>query len=271
MPMGRTLINTHLIAPTRVSADGAPKYKSIGIKINLGTLAAAPVADVNLPDGSIIRANQGRYLRYGQILTKMNQAEVQTVALANATGGTFTLTLPASGVDAAQTTVALAFNATAAQVKAAMDALPRISAYGSTTVTLAATTYTITFPTGMGNVPQLTSTNNLTGAGPTITHATTTQGLATNGEFGPYDPGATDGRQTLTRGECYVLDETWLETPAGGTFPGLGSVELTGGVIEAGEMWQDRLIITAGAASLAAGPTIANFLAAFPAAFLVKQ
>jgi hypothetical protein len=42
------------------------------------------------------------------------------------------------------------------------------------------------------------------GTGPTP--AVTVAGTA-SGKYGPYDSAATDGRQTLTRGECFILDE----------------------------------------------------------------
>src|SRR5205823_1774548 len=164
------------------------------------------------------------------------------------------LTLPPAGNDPEQSTTALAFNATAQNVADALNALTRISAWGLVTVALAGAVYTITFPSAAGNPPQLTNTNNLTGTSPTVTNATTTGGLATNGEYGPYDPSATDGRQTLTRGDCFILDETWLEFAAGGgPLAGVGSIEIVGGLIEGGDVWKNRLLMTTGTASLAAG------------------
>jgi hypothetical protein len=38
--------------------------------------------------------------------------------------------------------------------------------------------------------------------------------ITASGKFGPYDPGAGDGRQTLARGNAYILDETWLQYTA---------------------------------------------------------
>jgi hypothetical protein len=73
---------------------------------------------------------------------------------------------------------------------------------------------------------------------------------------------ATDGRQTLTRGECYILNETCLEN---GVIPGLGGgASDHPAVFDGGPAWKARILMTAGAHSLAAGPTVAEFEAAFP-------
>src|SRR5207253_698174 len=87
LPYGRTLLTATSPFPTRVSADGSPKFKAGGITLDLTTIPTAPVADVTLPDGSIIKAGTA-YLRYGQILTKNTTVDVQTIT-GTATSGTF--------------------------------------------------------------------------------------------------------------------------------------------------------------------------------------
>jgi hypothetical protein len=67
---GRNLLTTDVIAPTRVTTDGEPEYKTGGITIDWSTVAAVAGSDVNLPDGSIIRVGT-KYLRYGQVVTKI--------------------------------------------------------------------------------------------------------------------------------------------------------------------------------------------------------
>jgi hypothetical protein len=96
-------------------------------------------------------------------------AEVQTVTVTGApTGGTFTLTSTGHG-----TTAAIAFNAAGTAVQAALRALPGL---GGVTVT-GAGPYTVTFPSTLGNVPQMTATSSLTGGTtPGVTVATTTPG-----------------------------------------------------------------------------------------------
>ena len=75
------------------------------------------------------------------------------------------------------------------------------------------------------------------------------------GLFGPYDPAATDGRALLNRGDCFIANTTVCSNDPRGTHPEC---------IYGGLVWFSRLIVTAGTASLANGPTKAAFEAAFP-------
>lgn len=95
--------------------------------------------------------------------------------------------------------------------------------------------------------------------------------ISASGKFGPYDTAATDGRQTLTRGECYVLNETVLENgPLSGLLSGPTNHPA---VIEGGLVFYDRLLIGAATNELgaAAGPSVVNFNAAFPRMQYVKN
>jgi hypothetical protein len=67
---GRNLLTTDVIAPTRVTSDGEPEYKTGGITIDWSTVAAVSGSDASLPDGSIVRIGT-KYLRYGQVITKI--------------------------------------------------------------------------------------------------------------------------------------------------------------------------------------------------------
>lgn len=103
--------------------------------------------------------------------------EQQTITI-DATGGTFTITWnPGSG---AETTAAIAWNATAAQVKAALLALPSL-VYGDIDVGLVGLVYTLTFMgrySGM-NVPAVTTgVGSLTGGAGTAVVATSVPGVA---------------------------------------------------------------------------------------------
>lgn len=102
----------------------------------------------------------------------------------------------------------------------------------------------------------MTATDDFTGGTtPSADTATTTPGVGT-GKYGPYDPSATDGRQTLTRGKCFIMHRTWLQTDPKSDHPP---------TVEGGLLWRARLLVTDSAAgSLATGPTMTNFLAAFP-------
>lgn len=102
--------------------------------------------------------------------------ETQTVTVTSATGGTFTLTF--SG----QTTGAIAHNATAAAVQAALEALSNIEP-GDIIVTggplsTAAVTVEFTGKYRFSNVAAMTATSSLTGAGAAVAVATTQEGVA---------------------------------------------------------------------------------------------
>lgn len=253
MPLGRVLLSRSNVLLTRVSADGNPKYKSGGVMIDTTTIPAAGGTDVTLADGSVIKAGQ-QYMRYGQIIAKVTVAEIQTITV-TATGGTFTATVPGTGV----ATIATAFNASAATMQAN---LRTATGNNAITVSLAGGVYTVTFPSAMGDVTLMTlDTSLLTGGSATVAtpHAGTQYG-----KFGPYDPAATDGRANLVRGDCFILDETWLLYP--NETPMLsGPNDFIGGVFEAGDVWFDRILQSGVAAhSLAAGPTLAEFETLFP-------
>lgn len=80
--------------------------------------------------------------------------------------------------------------------------------------------------------------------------------ITASGKYGPYDPAAADGRQTLARGKCYIVNRTVINNDPRGDYPE---------AIDGGIVWQARLIQSGvGAHSLAAGPTLAELEAAFP-------
>lgn len=189
------------------SAHGTDRARPITLDTSAFTEAT------HFPDG---------YLRSGQVLGKItatgkygpygaSPSEVQTVQV-DGTAGDFTLTFDG------ETTAAIAFNATAAAMQTALEALSNVNP-GDVTVTGGpggaggTTPYTVTFGgqyVGV-NVPQMTSTNNLTGGGDAITHATTTQGGGA----------VSDGRE-VARGHLYtsikVDPDTLTIDPAGAIF-----------------------------------------------------
>lgn len=148
-------------------------------------------------DGASVRAKfpAGTFLPSGVVLAQSTATtkavlyagtsdEVQTVTITGApTGGTFTLTF--SG----QTTAAIAFNATAAAVQTALEALSNI-AVGEVVVTGGpgpATAWTVTFAGTLANtnVTAMTATSSLTGGTtPAVTVATTTEGGTDLGSAG---------------------------------------------------------------------------------------
>lgn len=135
-------------------------------------LAAYP--DGNIPSGATLGlvTATGRHAPYGG-----STEEVQTLTITGGpTGGTYTLTY--SG----QTTATIPYNATAAQVRTALEALSNIGAGNVTTAGGAhpGTPITVTFTGTLANtnVAQMTANSaGLTGGtSPTVTPSTTTGG-----------------------------------------------------------------------------------------------
>ncbi|MFI8085942.1 hypothetical protein ACIF6L_34770 [Kitasatospora sp. NPDC086009] len=114
-------------------------------------------------------------------------SETQTVTITGGpTGGTFTLTF------AGQSTAAIAYNATAAAVKAALEALNNIAAGDITVTGNAGGPYTVAFAGNFAgdNVAQMTANAaGLTGGTTPAVNVTTPIGGGT--------PGATDGTEVL--------------------------------------------------------------------------
>jgi len=140
------------------------------ITLDVSAFSAAHIAAKGaIPSGTVLAKITATGL-YGPYSGKTE--ETNTIAIA-ATGGTFTITY------AGQTTAAIAWNASAATVLAALVALSNVAS-GDLTVTLAGTTYTIT-ATDSGafantDVTVTTSAASLTGGAGTATVATTQAG-----------------------------------------------------------------------------------------------
>ncbi|HEX8653102.1 MAG TPA: hypothetical protein VF708_19955 [Pyrinomonadaceae bacterium] len=244
----------------RVAASMLAHWKTGGVTIAWATVAAAG-ADTTLPDDTPIKAGQ-RFLRYGQILCRIVTTEVQTLDLSgddDPTGGTWDITDLLG-----EEILGIAWNVSAAALQAAIRAVD-IDGIEGTTVEKVGFVYTITFPKELGDVPAITvDASGLTGGvGDTFAITVTTAQPGGNfGKYGPYDPAATDGRQLLTRGECFILNETVVENGvAGGLDPGVTDHPA---VFDGGPAWKARILMTTGAHSLAAGPTVTEFEAAFP-------
>lgn len=248
---GRTVLSSTGI-PTQVTADGSPEWKVGGITIDWATVTAE-VSDRTLTDGTVIKAG-AKGLEYGTILCAKDVAEVQAIAV-DATGGTFTLT--GNG----NTTAALAYNASTATVQAAIRGLG--GAYAQAVVTGSASAYTVTYPVTGGDITALTANSaSLTGNTHTATITTSTAGSAA-GTYGPYASNATDGRQTLARGLCYILNETVTELGP----LGLGEAASNHpGVFDGGRVWRARLKIGGDNPTSIGGsqPSVSAFESAFP-------
>lgn len=143
-----------------------------------------PVSLVPLLDDALRREGQLLFTKTGATVVadagypgtgpiEAGTSEVQTVTITGApTGGTFTLTY------AGETTAAVAFDAAAATLQGALNALPNLDGVGVTGV--AGGPWTVTFPDELGNVAQMTADDSgLTGGtDPAVVVATTTPGVA---------------------------------------------------------------------------------------------
>lgn len=135
-------------------------------------------------------------------------AEVQTVTITGTpTGGTFTLTY------AGQTTAAIAYNANAAAVQAALEALSNLDT-GDVAVGGGpgpGTPWTVTFSLALGNPAQMTATGSFTGGtAPAVAVTTTTPYVAPTATAGDWMYAT--GPVQVRLSDVIVLEQTvWLE------------------------------------------------------------
>lgn len=243
--------------PIEVAASGPPEWMPVGITVAWATVAAVGSDTVTSPaEGLTVKSGQ-KYLRYGQVLTRITDAQAYTVTeTGTPTGGTFTLTGTRPDTGGYVETGAIAQASTAAQLLAVLQlAFPGLvhAVSGS-----AGGPFTVTSPV----VGLALGTNALTGGTtPTVTVVVATAS-GDSGKYGPYDPAASDGRQTLTPGQCCILNTTCLQSGILGTFTTIATDHP--GAIQGGMVWLNRIIATLGTHSLALGPTHAELRAAFP-------
>lgn len=149
----------------------------------------APTISIKLPASKTLFAGQALAELVGN-----NEVQLLTPG-GTISGGTWTITF------GGQTTSALAYNANAAAIQAALELLSTVGT-GNVSVTggpISSGSVTLTFQNALGNtnVAQVTvGTGSLTGTAPTLTPSTTTAGSAgTQGTFDVVDLTATSGQQ----------------------------------------------------------------------------
>lgn len=341
--------------PTQVTADGSPEWVTGGITIDWATVAAEVTART-LTSGTIIAAG-AKGLELGTVLCEKTVQEVQTIQI-DATGGDFTITANAgttaalafdasaatvgaavralggsyanvfvtkvrnrytlthtSGTDGGtfglqitrngitRTTSDLAWDAAAATIDTAIEALDIIgtagvavsgSAGGPYTLVFAAAlgdldvevvndltadggvieggvqlanlaggVYVFTFPAGTGDITALTTTATGLTGGAGTATVATPTAGTSAGNWGPYSSAATDGRQNLVRGRCAILNEDLVET---GPLGLAAAATDHPPVFEGGAVWRARLKIGGANPTSIGGnqPTAADFNTAFP-------
>lgn len=151
--------------------------------------------------------------------------------------------------------------------RASFDGRPQYKPGG---VTIDWSTVTAT-GSNSGSVNTLGDGSTIVGVVKVLRYGQVLTKITASGKFGPYDSAAADGRQTLTRGEAFILDETLTEYATG--MAGNSVVnDQVGGVFDTGTVFLDRVIQSGtNTASLSAGPTKTNFLAAFPSVTLAEN
>jgi hypothetical protein len=242
--------------PVFVEATGQGEFMPVGVTIDWSLVAALGADTTINPVGVTLKSGQ-KYLPHGQVITRVTAAPVQTITIGGTgVGGTWTATGYRLDTGALVTLSGLAFNISLANLLAALQAPTAFGPVVAAVTGTPGTSYVIT-----GAIPLLTVNGaGLTGTSPTIANVLTTP-VANTGMYGPYDPAATDGRQTLTRGQCAILNSMLVQNGVVG-FTNLPSNHP--GVLVGGSVWKARLKATFGTASLAAGPTFANLETAFP-------
>lgn len=146
----------HHTPPPQSAGRGWRTFTDIASTAGNTTVTSATAA--------FVRSDLGRYVQCDGYIPPRSfiTAVSQKVAISGSpTGGTFTLTV--AGV----ATSALAYNASATDVQ---SALQTATGNASIAVTMSGSTYTVTFPSAMGDVAQMTATSSLTGGtSPTVT------------------------------------------------------------------------------------------------------
>ena len=220
------------------------RFLPIGATIAWDNVTAQS-GDTVLADSTPVYDGEKAILR-GTVMCRVTKSEVQTILRSSSgdawTGGTFTIGMTKTdeyGNTVTGSTDALAYNASAAVVQAALE---DFYGPGRVTVAFSTNTWTLTFWSGLGNVTQVTAdiTNITSGGTKAVTIATTTAGDADGNSWPPYNGSATDGTQTLTRGDVAILNTTLKQANLTGGFQTYCDSKAAGLLIE-GTVWKERL------------------------------
>jgi hypothetical protein len=260
--LGRTVIgNTG--QQVRVSADGKRMVKTGGITVDWSLIAAVAGSDLVTPVEGITVKVGYKWFRFGQVMCKVTTAEVITLSITGTpTAGSFLMTVTRPDTGFSQV-VTVPYNATAANLQALLDPILGVGNSLVAGGALPGIALTVTIQGALVGtlVPAFTiGALSLTGGG---TPAAAITAGGNTGNFGPYDFAATDGRQTCSAGNCFIMDETVLQSGVLGILSAMNTTNL-GNAMYGGRVWYDRVIATTGTHSLANGPTWTELLAALP-------
>lgn len=158
-----------------------------------GLIPSRDPNDARIESAKLVPGEYPKGTAVGLYATGAAQNEIQTATITGTpTGGTYRLALDG------KPTAAIAFDATAAAVKAALEALANVGT-DNVGVSLSGAVYTITFQGALANqdIPLLTLyANALTGgSSPSVTLATTQIGRAAGAQWGAYNDALSNGLQ----------------------------------------------------------------------------
>lgn len=243
--------------PIQVLAAGDPIWHPVGVSLDWSTVTAVGSDTVTSPaEGLNVKAGQ-KYLRYGQVICQVTATSTYTVTeTGTPTGGTFGLAGTRPDTGAFIFITGIAQGSTGAQVAALLAAA--FTDIPCTGTGSAGGPFTLT-TTIQGLQPWAVAFTGGTTPNLTVAAGTT---VANTGMWGPHDPSASDGRQTLTRGQCAILNTTVLQNGVLGIFTTMATNHPP--ALDGGTVFINRVIATGGSASLAAGPTYTNLFTAFP-------
>lgn len=248
--------------PVHIQAANYLEWKVGGVTIDWTTVAAlgSDYSDL-LPTGieNLFVPSGSKMIRYGTFMSRITSSEITTITESGSPdGGTFTVTVVVNGGDAA-TATGLAFNISAANLQTALQALANVGS-GNMTVTRTGTTTNFVWTvTAAGDLLTADLTVTASAAGLTVSASpggalaiATTHAGGNYGMFGPVDTTATDGRQTLTQGNVFLMPTTVLyDSPWGTNLPGPQNTHM--GLVSGGPVYEAKLLFGSAAAT-AHGP-----------------
>lgn len=222
----------------QVLATGNGVWRPIGVTVAWGLVTAA-VADTTLFDGTKVFAGE-KYIEFGTPMVPITTTEVQTLTKSGSPTGGDLGAISVTRNGETYTTPVLPYNVSAADMQAALEALPNVG-QSKVTVSYSSNVWTITFDPDLGDiVPVVLSDTALTGGTtPAMAVGTTTSGSATGGMWAPGDTSQTDGRQTLARGSVGIVNQTVKFSE--NTVLGANLQNDLLGLLEGGTVWAERL------------------------------
>ena len=146
----------------------------------------------------VVKLADGVYARGTVLGEKIGQNEVDSISIANATGGYFTVTMPATALGAGGTSAHIDYAATAADIEDAIEAIPGVGEGNVVVTDQTGGVFYVHFQGALSNVEvdTMSVTDATSGSGHSVAAAVVTDGdPGAHGTFAPYSHDNTDGTQ----------------------------------------------------------------------------